>query len=56
MLYAGDGWASRMEVMMMEAMRYGVKGPTASIMFDVYDRNGDGRYDMEDVKYMLAGM
>ncbi|KAL8576125.1 hypothetical protein ACOMHN_001475 [Nucella lapillus] len=50
----GDGWASRLEVTMLESMRYGVPGPVADVMFDVYDRNGDGRYDISDVQHMLS--
>ncbi|KAK7488205.1 hypothetical protein BaRGS_00020512 [Batillaria attramentaria] len=50
----GDGWASRFEVMTFETLRYGVKGPVASLMFDIYDRNGDGRYDHGDLQFMLT--
>lgn len=52
---AGDKWASRMEVVTMEALRYGVKPTVASLLFDIYDTNGDGRYDYDDMRFMLPG-
>lgn len=39
----------------METLRYGVSGPAASVMFDIYDRNSDDRYDHLDLQFILPG-